>query len=327
MSRNIVPRVNKGADLGTSEKNWNRLYADTVILRNNDLQTLLNNKTDIDILTTKGDLYVATNTGIITRLPAGADGYVLKSNSMASEGLMWGPAGARQELTGNITVTVGPGGNFPTINAALESIVALYYPTYISGNNNINVTINLLPGFIMNEQVFVKSLNLSWITITGGYQTETIINYEALTSALMGVYPAFAAINGGFLPIINQLFNMNILDDSITTNYHGIMAYNNSKANISSNCGVKNAHTNISAYNSSIINADSANASEAGYYGIMASRNSIINAAYANASKTIPNNYEDIKVQHGSLINAFTATGSLSQTPNAITKDGIIFKP
>lgn len=34
MSRNIVPRANKDADLGTPEKNWNRVYADTVIADN-----------------------------------------------------------------------------------------------------------------------------------------------------------------------------------------------------------------------------------------------------------------------------------------------------
>ncbi len=34
MARNIVPRIDKGADLGTPEKNWNRLYVDTVIANN-----------------------------------------------------------------------------------------------------------------------------------------------------------------------------------------------------------------------------------------------------------------------------------------------------
>lgn len=34
MARNIVPRIDKGADLGTPEKNWNRLYVDTVVANN-----------------------------------------------------------------------------------------------------------------------------------------------------------------------------------------------------------------------------------------------------------------------------------------------------
>ena len=109
MGRNLVPRINKGADLGTEIKNWNRLYADAVILRNRDLQALLDGKTDLTTLTAKGDLYVATDAGVVTRLPAGADGYVLKSNQGTTTGLMWGPAGARQELTEDMLVTVGGG--------------------------------------------------------------------------------------------------------------------------------------------------------------------------------------------------------------------------
>ena len=34
MARNIVPRTDKGADLGTTEKRWNRVYADAVIATN-----------------------------------------------------------------------------------------------------------------------------------------------------------------------------------------------------------------------------------------------------------------------------------------------------
>ena len=34
MARNIVPRTNKGADLGTPAKNWNTVYADSVIANN-----------------------------------------------------------------------------------------------------------------------------------------------------------------------------------------------------------------------------------------------------------------------------------------------------
>ena len=86
MGRNIVPRINKGADLGTADKNWNRLFADAVVLRGSDLQSLLDGKTDLETLTAKGDLYVATGGGMITRLPRGADGYVLKSNSIAQKG-------------------------------------------------------------------------------------------------------------------------------------------------------------------------------------------------------------------------------------------------
>ena len=296
MGRNIVPRANKDADLGTSAKNWNTLYTDAIKLRNNDLQALLDAKTNLNTLTAKGDLYVATDAGTITRLPAGIDGYVLKANSGTSEGLMWGPT--RQELTGNITVTVGSGGDFPTINAALENIVALYYPKYIANGNCPRVTIHLLSGFVMSEQVLVESLDLSWITITG-VDAETVINRSALTTYWGESYPAFGVMNGGFLPIIRQLFNMDTSGTAL--NRHGILAYSNSRAIVLDGCGVKNAGTNgIYAVHGSTINAQGADASGAGTNGIYAA--------------------------NGSLINAIDATGTLNQAKNTLTANGIIFQ-
>ncbi len=345
MSRNIVPRVNKGADLGTLEKNWNRLFADTVILRGSDLKALLDGKTDLDTLTAKGDLYVATDAGVITRLPAGEDGYILKVNSGAPEGLMWGPGGMKQELTSNMTVTVGSGGDFSTINAALENVVSLYYPKYISEGGCPRITINLLSGFVMSEQVLVESLDLSWITITG-VDAETVINRSALTKSFELFYPAFATNNGGFLPIIGQLFNMNTTGES--TNRHGVFVSSNARGIILSGCGVKNAGSygiyatntstisalgaNVSgagsfgilADNGSIINARSINASGAGSFGIYAANASTINARNANASST--GNYGIAVYDGAAIINASNATGTLSQTANTITNRGIIFQ-
>lgn len=311
MSRNIVPRANKDADLGTPAKNWNKLYADTVVLRGNDLHALLDGKTDLNILTAKGDLYVATDAGIITRLPAGEDGYVLKSNSGITEGLMWGPAGARQELTGDITVTVGDGGDFPTINAALENIVALYYPKYISGGNCPRVTIHLNADFVMAEQVLVDSLDLSWITIEGE-DDETIINRSALTKAFISGTPAFGVSNGGCLPIIGQLFNM---DTSEYIKYKVGLAARRSRAIILSNCGVKNTGDYGLIAVGSIIDAGNTIFSGAGRNGIMAASFSMINAQGANASGA---NSTCIKAELNSYINAQSAIAS-----GAINYDGI----
>lgn len=321
MGRNLVPRANKDADLGTSAKNWNKLFADAVILRGSDLQALLDGKTDLNTLTAKGDLYVATDAGIITRLPAGTDGYVLKANSGDPQGLTWGPAGARQELINDITVTVGSSGDFYTINAALENIVALYYPKYISGGNCPRVTINLLSGFVMSEQVLVESLDLSWITIVG-IDGQTTINRAALTTTFGIGYPAFAAINGGFLPIVGQLFTMDTTGDG--TNRHGILVHNNSRAIILSSCGVKNAGaSNLYIILNSTVNARGANASGAGSNGIFAREGSIINATEADTSEagTI-----GMTVDRGSIISAYNATGTLNITKNTITASGIIFQ-
>lgn len=308
MSRNIVPRVNKGADLGTPEKNWNRIYADNIFLSGDSLKTILNNKADLELLMAKGDLYTATGPGAIARLPVGSDGYVLKANSGVPEGLMWGPAGARQELTGDVLVLVGENGDFPTINDALESITSLYYPKYISGGNCPKVTIKLLPGFIMAEQVLVESLDLSWITITSD-EPETLVVRSALTtegpSHNFGgprSWPVFGAYNGGFLPIIGQLFNM---DNSPNNNYahtHGVFVFNNSRAIVLSGCGVKHSRVNIYAINSSIVEASGANLIESTLTGIKASNGSIINASNITVS-TLGSDYP-IDAEYNSIINA-----------------------
>jgi len=250
MSRNIVPRVNKGADLGTPEKNWNKVYADAVILRGDDLRALLNGKTNLNTLTNKGDLYVATGAGVITRLPRGQDGYILTTNSLKTEGLEWVSADIKQPLLSHIFVSVGSGGDYETINQAIENITALYTPKYKSligvsqSSENYHlgvsifprVTIRLLPDFVMSEQVLIEALDLSWITIEGD-DDETIINKSALTTPFYDRYPAFGAARGGFLPIIGQLFNM---DTSSTGETIGIQVVDNSAVCISPNCGIKN---------------------------------------------------------------------------------------
>jgi len=342
MSRNIVPRVNKGADLGTAEKNWNRVFADAVILRGNDLKMLLDSKINSDMLTTKGDLYVAADAGVITRLPAGADGHVLRSNSIVPNGLEWAQPEARQGLTNNIVVTVGNGGDFNTINAALESLVSLYYPKYISGGDYPTVTITLLPEFVMNEQVLVQSLDLSWITING-IDDETEINRSALTKAFAGGYPAFGAING-CLPVIGQLFNMNT---SGTGTYRdGISLRNNSHVTVASGCGIKNAGgRGIFANMNSSASVEAANFSGAGSTGCTASC-STIDARYVNASGSKRDGigaseggivYAEeadassateygFRVWHGGIIVAHGASGTLSESKNTLTVHGIIFK-
>lgn len=367
MGRNIVPRTNKGADLGTSVKNWNNVYTDiltanSIILSGSDLQALLNGKTDLATLTAKGDIYVATDTGVLTRLPAGNDGEILKANSGTPEGLQWAPGGARSELTSNITVTVGSGGDFPSIKAALSDLVSLYYPIYLS-NNNPKVTINLLSGFVMAEQITIEYLDLSWITITGD-DAETTIARSAVPSA---IWAPFHARQASTLPIIGQLFSM---DTSGTANSQkGINVSNCSKAIILEGCGVKNATGiglnvenssmgvcegsifsgaglyGILSINSSIVHATNVNVSGAGSIGIN-TRASLVNAAGCNASGAVRYGVvcgsagllnihggdcsgagtTGIIVENGGIINADVATGTLSQTKNTITSEGIIFQ-
>ena len=185
-----------------------------------------------------------------------------------------------------ILVTVGTGGDYPTINAALEYLSKLQ-PVYASAG--ITATINLLTGFTMAEQVLVRGLDLGWITITAA-DAETTITNTALTTDFTTAdygfdsYPVFGVSKGGVLPRIDQLFRFDVANTY--SNKHGIMAIGaGSSADVMAGEGVNDAgERGIYAIRGSTINANAADASGAGTYGIVASRGSTINADAADAS-------------------------------------------
>jgi hypothetical protein len=208
-----------------------------------------------------------------------------------------------------ILVTVGTGGDYPTINAALEYLSKLQ-PVYDFAG--ITATINLLTEFTMAEQVLVRGLDLGWITITGA-DAETTITNTALTADFTTAdygfdsYPAFGVSKGGVLPRIDQLFRFDVAN--VGDIKHGIMAVGaGSSADVFAGAGVNDAGAyGILADRGSTINADEANASGAGTYGIYAYRGSTINADGANASDA---GSTGISAYRGSTINADGANAS-----------------
>ena len=261
-------------------------------------------------------------------------------------------------LSTNITVDVGAGQTYTTINQALGYLSG-FYPMY--KQSGITATINLKAGFVMAEQVLVSGIDLGWITITG-VDAETVINHTALTTDFTSAdygfasYPAFGVSKGGVLPRINQLFNMNLGVSGASSNKHGVMAVGaGSSADIMNGKGVKNAGTiGIYATYSSTINATNANASGAGTYGIYAGYSSTINAERANASsagqygiiasrtstinalnalvRNQSSGLNCIAVLEGSMVDAsgIDNTGStvpaFNQAVNTLTGNGIIYQ-
>lgn len=234
------------------------------------------------------------------------------------------------KLDTDITVTVGSTGDYTTINDAIESLTKMY-PLYKS--TGVRATINLLAGFIMSEQVFVDGLDLSWITIEG-VDAETTISRSSLMNILIDRYPAFGAIHGGKLPIINQLFSMNT--SGVGSERDGIYCNFASSAIILSNGGIKNAGgMAIRAVNSSLVEATQTifTGSSSGLYAL---RNSSINASFAevypgSGAGTV-GSY--VKVESGSTINVVDATlengtdiGQIFPIDkNTLSVDGIIYQ-
>src|SRR5690554_5349301 len=139
----------------------------------------------------------------------------------------------------SISLTVGSGGDYSTINEALEFL------SKRSANITGSATILLLSGFIMSEQIFLRGIDLSWIEIVSE-DAEVPIQRSSLTTQLdspEGVagpyYPAFSAYSNASLPVISTLFNM---DSSGTASGRvGIIIEGGSFGFISEGAGVKNA--------------------------------------------------------------------------------------
>ncbi len=180
----------------------------------------------------------------------------------------------------NITVNVGSGQTYTTINQALEYLSG-FYPMY--KQSGIIATINLKAGFVMAEQVLVSGIDLGWIIIVGE-DAETIITHTALTTGFYGEYPAFGVDKGGTSPVIGQLFRFNV--EKVGGNKHGIMTVGaGSSASVLADKGFIGAGTSgIYAYSCSTVTAVGANCSNAGTYGILAETGSTISANGANCS-------------------------------------------
>ena len=266
-------------------------------------------------------------------------------------------------LRENVKVTVGAGGDFPTINAAVLHL------SRFTPDLGVTAEVELQSGFVMMEQLFVEGLDLGWITITG-VDAETVINEPSLTMVLIDdTKPAFGVINGT-LPTIGQLFRFSS-KGNVADKRSGVMAHSIGRANVLAGYGVKNAgyqglcasqgstinangaiasgagDSGVSALIGSTVNAQDANASSAGNYGvyawkasmvdatnayaagagqfgIVAAQGSTINAVGANGSGS---GSSGIATYDGSTVNARNATGTLSQAKNTVTSNGIIFQP
>ena len=251
----------------------------------------------------------------------------------------------------NITVDVGAGQTYTTINQALEYLSG-FYPMY--KQSGVTATINLKAGFVMAEQVLVSGIDLGWITIVGE-DAETIITHTALTTAFNGTnYPAFGVDKSGTSPVIGQLFRFNV--EKVGGNKHGLMTFGaGSSADVLPTKGFIGAGSHgilankgstvhaggancsnageigIYAASASIINAQSVNCSNAGNIGIYADRSSIINAYQAIVQDQTTGTAR-VRVAFGSTVevSGINTTGGTvpvySQTANTLTAQGIIYQ-
>lgn len=196
-------------------------------------------------------------------------------------------------------VTVGPGGDYATINAALGDLSEMR-PAYAPGG--FVTELRLLNGYQMAEQVLISGINMGWITISS-QASEVIISRGALSTLFGTCYPAFGVTSGGVLPRIYGVFTM---DGTGTADDRVGIYVNGGAATVANIGGIKNAGSDavrlegagaltgsgadfsgagrnaIYASGTSRAVVPSANLSNAGAAGILATNEASIQATSAN---------------------------------------------
>jgi hypothetical protein len=185
-------------------------------------------------------------------------------------------------------------------------------------------SIKLMPGYILNEQVLINNMDLSYITITSDAGQINILRSaltNPLSSGFPSDYPAFGGVDHAILPIINTYF---VMDTSGSADgKHGIMVANHSEVTIRPSKGVAYAGDNgIYATNNSNVSASGASAYSSGNYGVLSTHSSNVNAQSVNAGAC---GVYGFAVEDGGTINARGASGTYNQPTNALRPNGIIY--
>lgn len=240
-------------------------------------------------------------------------------------------------------VTVGVGGDYPTINAAISALSEMR-PAYTLGG--IQTEIRLKAGFAMAEQILVSGVNLGWLKITAE-AAEVFIDRAYLTLAVEGSYPAFSAASGGVLPVISALFTM--MATGPATQRDGLLVADGGSASVLSGAGIKSAgRSGIRAHRGGIVAAngaifsgagetgayfaagtrgalEGANLSGAGICGIDASNSATVHAALANASGAGTNGILATRAASVNAAGANARRGTSDSTADfAVSAGGVI---
>ena len=132
--------------------------------------------------------------------------------------------------------SVGGSGDFANLNEAINYF-SQYYPAY--EKSGVAIRITLQEDFVMQEQVILSAIDLSWMEIFSEHTVS--IDRNALKTRVENYLPVFSASKGGRLPLINALFDMGYAeggkDISVAFLVHGA----GSSVNFSTGAGCTNA--------------------------------------------------------------------------------------
>ena len=203
--------------------------------------------------------------------------YAIKSNDVVSN------------LFTDTKVTVGESGDYKTINEALEYIT-MFYPIYKS--KGIECVIEIQQGTIINEQIFIEKIDLSYITITTNDENNAVkvdvTDWTGVTHDTRGNRPFFSAENGGRLPAIKCLFSCITPSEGWNSDNYAVGYFCNRGSSgvilgsAGANVGFEGFYDNIIANNNSEIVLREAIARNATRYGVLSRHISRVSARSAD---------------------------------------------
>ncbi len=215
-----------------------------------------------------------TATPYVGDVPADGKLLIHRIGEASGESVEVSQLSIKQIVNADVTITVGSGGDYSTVNDALKYITDTYQTGFnISGTKTVELS--LLTGFVWEEQVWIDNMNLSYITITS-VDAEVVVDRASLTITPLVRYGThfspttlpFLTGFRSFMPFIDVLFNMNTT--GVAGNQTGISCAHG-QCNIAQGGGVKNAtHYGLHAFNANL-DARVCDFSNAGKYGILLS--------------------------------------------------------
>jgi len=182
-------------------------------------------------------------------------------------------------VSNNLEITVGSGGQFASLSAAMRSIGGRARQW---DNSDAVPTIRLLPGFVLAEQINIESYDWSWLDI---YADDAFVNVDATAYINKlddrGSRPAFSVQNGGRLPFIRALFQQSAGPQAC-----GVLLNRGSMGVIADNAGFRNFYDNAIVNNNSELVARFAVLSGATRWCVHARHISRVSARSCNLSNT-----------------------------------------
>ena len=153
----------------------------------------------------------------------------------------------------DLAYTIGIGGDFASINEALAAM-SVYHPIFNSPIG-IKVTLTMLTGFVINEEVHVDGINLGWIELTSaqGRTPHIMVSSALVTDMYDGVRCFFGVKNNGTMPTINFFSRFDITNSG--TNKFGFVAAGGTIPALDIGCQ-QAGNSGIAAFHGGLVLAD-----------------------------------------------------------------------